>query len=114
RLREVSRALNDVGYQGLGRLLSRVCVLRLDAEVAQSAWRRAWSERVGQTAPPLDVSLPASPVLLRIYRSDLDDVLTNLLRNAIEAGADRVAVRVELEQDEVTGLERAAIRVCDE
>ncbi len=114
RLRAISEALNDVGYRGLGALLARVCVLEVDAECVHAAWRRACADRLDRALPPLEVALPEAPVRLRIFRRDLEDVLANLLRNAAEAGASKIAVRVEVEQDWVTGLERAAIRVCDD
>ena len=114
RLRAVSEVLNHRGYRALGALLRRVCLLRLEPDGIRSAWERVCAEHPERPAPSFEVHLPEEPVYLRIYRADLRDVLVNVLRNAVEAGATRLAVRGEVEQDWVTGLERAALRVCDD
>lgn len=114
-LRGVSESLNGPGYQALGHLLQRLCLQPLDAEVIGDSWRKVTSEaRVDQD---LDLDLPDDLPRLRIYRGELDDVLTNLLRNALEASAGEpapnVGVRVSTEEDPITGLERVEIRVRD-
>ena len=68
--------------------------------------------------PDLTLQVPDRDVHLRIFRGELEDVLANLLRNAAKAsathGCERLALRVDLEEDFVTGLERVAFRVCDD
>ena len=49
---------------------------------------------------------------------ELDDVVANLLRNALQAtveqGRGRVGVRLGIEEDESTGLERVVLRFRDD
>jgi signal transduction histidine kinase len=117
-LRSISQALNGSGYRGLGHLLRRVCVLELDEAVLRMAWDDVCKE-LGEPARglALDVEIPQEPVLLRVFRDDLDDILVNLLRNAAEAtlqaGSADIGVAVELTADPVAFLESAEIAVCD-
>jgi len=116
RVRAVAGVLVGTGYRDLGALLRRVCVVRLDEVVVRDAWRRAVAETTPDptSAPSFAVELPDEPVLVRLWRADLDDVLVNVLRNALAAGASRVGVRVTIEVDPVTGLERVALRLADD
>lgn len=118
-LRELSFALNRAGYRALGSLIRRVSLLELDEAVLRETWEAVLREPAFREGPPVElrVELPPERVWLRIYRSDLHDLLVNLLRNALTATAEQgggpVRVAVHTEDDAITGLERAAIRVAD-
>lgn len=118
-LRDLSRILNRTGYRGLGVLIRRVCLLQLDAPLLREIWDEVRREPALRDGPPIELELilPPERLWLRIFRGDLQDILVNLLRNAVEAsrevGADRLAVAVALDEDDITGLERVAIRVAD-
>lgn len=115
-LRALGKALNEDGYRALGVLVRRLCLLPLDEGLIDGIWARTAAEFPGHGVA-LDVSLDERP-WLRISRGDLEDILANVLRNglqaAVEAGTKRMAVVVASEEDEITGLERVAIRVCDD
>ncbi|MCB9674645.1 MAG: tetratricopeptide repeat protein [Alphaproteobacteria bacterium] len=118
-VRAVSDALNQEGFRALGQLLDGVCVVRLTPGVFEEALEGVLSEPAFRTTPRPDWVLDGPEGLaVRIFRGDLHDILVNLLRNAleasIEAGADRLGVRLGLEEDDITGLERVEIRVCDD
>jgi signal transduction histidine kinase len=49
-----------------------------------------------------------------MFRAELEDVLANLLRNALAAGADRVGVGLARAEDPVTGQEWIELRVRDD
>jgi tetratricopeptide (TPR) repeat protein len=113
-LRHVAVSLNQTGYLALGSLLQRVCLLAPDDALLHGLWGRVQSELRIRT--DLDLQLPSERWFVRIFRRELDDILVNLLRNAAEAVADEggdVGVCVQFEEDEITGLERVAIRVRD-
>jgi len=124
KLRDVSTTLNERGYRALGALLSRVCLLRLDEGVFLSAWDQVVGEPEFREValPELEVVLPEEPVLLRIYRGDLEDILVNVFRNSLAATLQAtepgrpprpVGVGTETETDWITGLDRVAIRIKD-
>lgn len=126
-LRELSEILNRTGYQGLGRLIRRVCLLELDEALLREIWEEVVREPAFRDGPAaeLEISLPAGNprstpaerIAVRIFRGDLQDILVNLLRNALTASQElenpRLRLSVETEEDEITGLERVALRVAD-
>ncbi|MFT4626087.1 MAG: hypothetical protein ACI8PZ_004758 [Myxococcota bacterium] len=117
-LRDLAVVLNVTGYRALGLLLRRVCLLELEAALVREAWQVALAELRPPAQVSLDLRLPPDPVLVRMFRADFHDILVNLLRNSlevtIEAGATRVGVSVDLEEDPVTFLELVRIRVSDD
>ncbi len=119
-LREISETLNETGYRGLGKLLQRVCLLELSDGLLRQIFDEVRREPAFADVREMEltVSLPTEGILLRIFQTDLEDILTNLLRNSLivsqEIGAERVGILVSTEEDDITGLERVAIRVADD
>lgn len=120
QLRSLATELNDTGYRGLGALLRRVCVLPLDADLILDIWSRVRTEPAFRDRPDVDfhADVPEPAVLLRIFRREFDDIAANLLRNTLQVcldtGAGRMGVVVRTEEDDITGLERVAIRFRDD
>ena len=116
QLRDIGLALNERGYNALGAVLRRVCLLPLERSVFEGAWSTVLAESRAQGVS-LELRVPPGALNVRLYRSDLDDILINLLRNSLEvtlaAGEDAVGVVVELEEDPMTFLELVCVRVCD-
>ncbi|MED5374466.1 MAG: tetratricopeptide repeat protein [Myxococcota bacterium] len=121
RLEALSTALNQDAYQALGRLIREVCVLRLDRPLLEGCWARVLQEPAiteGPT-PRFTLELESSELAVRVFRREMEDLVTNLLRNATQvAVAERqdeaaVALFVEEEFDPITGLERVVLRVAD-
>ncbi|MEZ4316127.1 MAG: tetratricopeptide repeat protein [Myxococcota bacterium] len=118
-LRAISDALNQEGFRALGRLLDGVCVVQLEPSVFEAALADVLAEPAfrGTARPDWSLEVPDG-LAVRVFRGDLHDILVNLLRNAleasIEAGEDRLGVRLDLEEDDITGLERVEIRVADD
>ncbi len=118
RLRTLARALNGEGYRALGRRVRALCQQTVDDTFVREAWALACRE-LGQV-PPFEVEVDDGdgPLVVRMFRQDLLDVLVNLLRNAVQAneatGGGRVGVFVEVEDDWVTGLERVVVQVRDD
>ena len=119
QLRRLSVALNIDGYLALGRELRRLCLLDIDERVLSEAWSAAVGEAAHGAWREVELVLdhPGEAMWVRMYRADLHDVLVNLLRNAVEASLDdgepRVGVRVAVDEDWITGLERVELRVLD-
>lgn len=119
-LRAISYAINTEGSQALARLVRRLCLLPIDRAALEAAWTAASGEPAfrGKTLPAFTVALDGEPPIVRMFRKDLDDILLNVVRNALEAsiaaGTGRVGVRVASDEDPVTGIERVALRVRDD
>lgn len=112
-----SEVLNREVYASLGTFIRQVCLLDLEPEMITAAWQAV----VGEREEPVDLAFVVRgtvDVQLRMARSDLHDILVNLLRNALDAsrqeGRTRVEVQLGVQEDFITGLVRVEIRVCDD
>ncbi len=121
-LRGLSEQLNEVGYRALGELIRDVSLLEVRGELFERVYQRVAAEPTlaGEAPPRLELSAGELAVPVRIFRKDLEDIATNLLRNAIFALMDerplperRLGVALVEEMDPVTGHETLAIRFLD-
>jgi tetratricopeptide (TPR) repeat protein len=120
-LRALSRALNEDGYQALGRFLRRIGAVTVTRELFLAVDERVRNEAAFADAdlPSLDVAIPADGVPLRVLAGDLEDVTANLLRNAYSAlldrepSARRVSMTLTEEADPITGLEEVVLSFYD-
>jgi signal transduction histidine kinase len=117
-LRRLARDLNGEGYRALGRKVRHLCQQRVDEAFVDEAWALACRELGDATPFERTVDETDGPLVVRMFRQDLIDVLVNVLRNAVQAneatGGGRVGVHVAVEDDWVTGLERVVIEVRDD
>jgi tetratricopeptide (TPR) repeat protein len=115
-LREVALELNETGYRALGHLVRAIGTLDLTEVRLRDVADRVAAEPAfaGLVLPELEIVFPEEPVRVRCFAGDLDDVAANLLRNALKAGATRVGLTVEEEEDLITGHEHVALRFLDD
>ncbi len=122
RLGEAARMLNVEGYEALRNLLDRFRTTRVDRNILVEAFNRVVAEpdlsargavelQYGEEGElPCGIPVPASAV---------DDILANLIRNAVQAmlrsNASPAVVGLGLRRvaDPVTGIERAWFLVAD-
>ena len=121
-LREISHLLNDQGYRAIGRLIRSVCILEVDPSLLVGLYRRVVDEPslAGECPPTLSVSGVDTPIPIRIFKRDFEDIASNLLRNALSALIEelplserRIGLILREEMDPITGLEHVAIRFLD-
>jgi len=124
-LRRAVRLLTEEAARGIRKHLSQLRHFRVDGAVLEEVFARTSAEpallmvRVG----PLEIADNDAilPSRIAMPRRAFEDVLTNLMRNAIDASARsadeddvvRVSVAVERNQDPITLLTRVAFRVRD-
>lgn len=117
RLRSLSGPLGRDAHAALGVLVDRLCVLSVDGDLLRAVHARAAAEHPGRAIPPPDLDAAGGPWRVRMFRSDLEDVLVNLVRNAFAAtpldGDPTVGLRVATEIDPVTFEEAVVITVAD-
>lgn len=112
-LREYSAVLNGQGYAALGTLVTEICILPVQPDHVAAVYARVGAEPgFGGEVAPLTVS--GEPGQVRLFRGDLEDILANLFRNALAAGASRVDVVLGEDTDPVTGHAWFEIRVEDD
>ena len=114
-LRSVAGVLTRDTYTSVGVLLSKGFEVSVNDEQVARAWDFVQDEpaRRGSSDVRLRLDLPPG-LAVKGRAGDLHDILANLLRNSMEAGASRVEVSAEVEEDWVTGLEQICVRVADD
>lgn len=106
-------------FERLSELIRELCVTNVDAELVAAVHDRVAGEKqfVGRPLAPLQITGVGAPV--RIFRTDLEDILANVFRNSLRSSLlyarPPVGLGVELvnELDEITGLGSLAIRIKD-
>lgn len=118
-LRRCGHVLGRKAFERLSGLIQRLCVTTVDAELLESCYAQVKGEKqfAGFETARLDVAGDAAPI--RIFRTDLEDILANVMRNSLRSSiqyADPPAglgVALQIEIDEITGLGSLAIRIKD-
>ncbi len=120
-LRSASHLLNTEAYQAVLGLLDRLRAVEVDEELLRGIFERcrrepAFSE--ARVAPP-EISIRGEgPCGVTVPRAALEDILSNLVRNALQSSLEndreaRIGLDAEREVDAVTGLERVVFAVRD-
>lgn len=114
-LRAISDVINGSGYSAIGRIVKEICVLPVTPEIVRRTYARVCGEPgiVGTEVPPLELKEEGSGLALRMFRNDLEDILANLLRNALSAGASRLMVVLTEDDDPITGVGMVEFRIID-
>lgn len=113
-VRAWSQVVNVDAYEALGRMVREICVLRVDEALVREVYERVAAEPGFLGTPLPELWVTGGPLTLRLFRPDLEDILANLLRNALSAGARSLAVALAESEDEVTGHPLAEIAVVDD
>jgi tetratricopeptide (TPR) repeat protein len=103
----------------LARMVERRCLVEVDGELLRSIFEEVVQEQqfVGLDARLVVGGLDIARV--RIFRSDLEDILSNVLRNSLASsrkygqGPLEVGISLTRELDEITALETLAISLMD-
>ncbi len=121
-LRTLSDAINGAGYGAIGQIVREICVLPVTVAGVREVYARVvrepgfamTSRSGGATLPELAVTEREGGGAVRMFRSDLEDILANLLRNALGAGAAHVGVELGPYDDPITGHAWMEVAVLDD
>jgi Flp pilus assembly protein TadD len=121
-LRRSFELLNVRGYGAVSALLNELKVLSVDLPTLKAIVERVRSEPAllsQDIAPALIESLAPLPQGVLMARRDFEDIVANLVRNALQsslAEAERpaqIGVSLDLQRNEITGIETLEIAVHD-
>jgi len=124
-LQRAARLLNSEGYEAVRDLLDSLRMLRVDAALLLAVVERARREpglRDVQVLPVAIEAVVALPVWVLVPRAALEDILINVVRNALQASrlADSgsgagVAIGLAIDADvhPITGVEHVLLVVRD-
>jgi predicted Zn-dependent protease len=115
-LRALSEVINGAGYAAIGQIVREICVLPVTSARVHEVYDRIGKEPgfAGAPVPALQVHQREQGLAVRMFRADLDDILANLLRNALAAGAARLDVELGQYDDPVTGHGWVEVGVVDD
>jgi Flp pilus assembly protein TadD len=121
-LKKAFRLLNVDGYEAVQQMLGKIRMLEVDESLLRGIVVRVLREpafsKVDVAPLALDVNVPL-PLAVLVSRRAFDDIFVNLVRNAVQSSLEmglspvEIGITVDLEVDEVTGLERALFLVND-
>ncbi|MDP2306754.1 MAG: hypothetical protein Q8P18_12085 [Pseudomonadota bacterium] len=115
-LRAISGIINGAGYRAIGAIVREICVLPVTPERARAVYARIVTEPgfAGAPVPELGVLEREQGLAVRMFRADLEDILANVLRNALAAGAQRLDVELTAFDDPITGHAWVEVAVVDD
>ncbi len=111
--------LGRQAFERLSGVIRELCVVEVDHALVQDVYDQVVGEEqfVGQTLAPLQLSGMGG--LVRIFRTDFEDILANVFRNSMRSSVlyarppVGLGVALEMEIDEITGLSSVVLRVMD-
>lgn len=111
----LSTTLNVEGYAAIGRMVQELCVLPVEPALVRAVYARVAGEPSFSGAPVPELEMEEDPPQsVRLFRPDLEDILANLLRNALAAGATRIGAAIGGAEDPITGHSLVEIRIWDD
>jgi tetratricopeptide (TPR) repeat protein len=123
---ELAAVLNRAGvvlgrsaFAQLSGIIEELCVSEVDDALIQDVFERVATEEQFATAHVSAISVDGESDRIRIFRTDLEDILANVFRNSLHSSvrysAPPFSLGVDLvtETDDITGLSSLAIRVKD-
>ncbi len=118
-LRRAGEVLGRQAFERLSGLIRELCIVNVDARFVGSVYAQVAGEQqfAGQALAPLQLAGLGAPV--RIFRTDLEDILANVFRNSLRSSLSYarppvgLGVALVTEFDEITGLGTLAIRIKD-
>lgn len=123
---ELARVLGRTGhvlgrqaFERLSGLIRELCVVEVDPRLVREIYEQVAGEEqfAGCVLAPLEVYGGGAQV--RIFRTDLEDILANVIRNSLRSSLlyatppVGLGIALVVEEDEITGLTSLAIRVKD-
>ncbi|MCA9651922.1 MAG: tetratricopeptide repeat protein [Myxococcales bacterium] len=118
-LRRSGEVLGRQAFERLSGLIRELCVVSIEPRLVHEIYRQVAGEEqfVGYEVAPVQISGQGG--LVRIFRTDFEDILANVIRNSLRSSVlyarPPVGLGIELtqEMDEITGLSSLVIRVMD-
>ncbi|MBC8068903.1 MAG: tetratricopeptide repeat protein, partial [Deltaproteobacteria bacterium] len=118
-LLRAGQVLGRQAFDRLSGLIRELCIVNVDERMVHETYARVAGEQqfAGQQLAALQCGGLGAPI--RIFRTDLEDILANVIRNSLRSSLSYarppVGLGVDLvtELDDVTGLGTLAIRIKD-
>lgn len=119
RLMRSGHTLGRKAFEALSSVIHALCIVEVDLALVREVFAQVVAETQFAGISILELQVMGEGARVRVFRSDLEDILTNVIRNSLHSSIlyapKPIALGVALvtEMDEITGLSTLAIRIQD-
>ncbi len=119
RLIRSGHVLGRKAFEALSSVIHALCIVEVDLALVREVFAQVVAETQFSAISILELQVVGEGARVRVFRSDLEDILTNVIRNSLHSSIlyapKPIALGVALvtEMDEITGLSTLAIRIQD-
>ena len=119
RLTRSGHVLGRKAFEALSSVIHSLCIVEVDLGLVREVFAQVVAEAQFTGVQVAELQLAGEGARVRVFRSDLEDILTNVIRNSLHSSIlyapKPIALGVALvtEMDEITGLSSLAIRIQD-
>ena len=119
RLVRSGHVLGRKAFESLSSVIHALCIVEVDPALVREVFGHVVAEAQFAGLQIAELQVAGERARVRVFRSDLEDILTNVIRNSLHSSvlyaARPIALGVALvtEMDEITGLCTLAIRIQD-
>ncbi|MEZ4427561.1 MAG: tetratricopeptide repeat protein [Nannocystaceae bacterium] len=120
KLLRAGHVLGRKAFERLSSVIQSLCIVEVTRDTLREVFNLviAESQFLGvEIAPP---EIDGDGAAIRVFRTDLDDIFTNVLRNSLHSSVLyaprplRIGIDLVTEMDEITGLSTLAVRIKDQ
>ncbi len=118
-LQRSGHVLGRKAFERLSNIIQALCVVDVDASMVAEVYQHVCAEPLFAGVELASLEVRGEGARIRVFRSDLDDILTNVFRNSLQSSVlyapkpISLGVDLVIEEDDITGLESLAIRIKD-
>lgn len=119
RLLRSGNVLGRQAFAALSGMIRSLCIVAVDPATVREIFAQVVAEPQFSGVELAELRVSGEGAKIRVFHSDLEDILTNVLRNSLQSsvlyGPKPIELGIELvtEMDEITGLSTLAIRIKD-
>jgi tetratricopeptide (TPR) repeat protein len=119
RLIRSGHVLGRKAFESLSSLIRSLCVVDVDPAFIREVFRHVVAEGQFAGVQIAEPQVVGERARVRVFRTDLEDILTNVIRNSLHSSVlyapkpVTLGVALVTEMDEITGLTTFAIRIQD-
>lgn len=111
--------LGRQAFERLSGLIRALCIVHVDRDLIEEVYDEVRGEEQFADRDLVPLAVEGSTASIRIFRTDLQDILANVLRNSLKSSLSYarppvgLGVFLDVETDDITGLSTLAIRIAD-
>lgn len=120
RLVRSGNVLGRQAFAALSGMIRSLCIVAVDPATVREIFAQVVAEPQFSGVAVGELQVAGEGARIRVFHSDLEDILTNVLRNSLQSsvlyGPKPLELGIDLvtEMDEITGLSTLAIRIKDQ